>query len=213
MMQRIGVEFVERLSPAQLRPSGESLGRPPQHVASHLRSRRPSFCPTWRQTQQSSWGRVFGAGQVDVRGPVGGVPLGDGDEVAVGVGGPTRRRIEPGLVRVAGADGFGHLVVDFGDTPFRSCTPSCFTLHRFPILNEFYGSGSLLPKPARYFLHQFPMHHAAPPRDDLRHCSSSPRPHQRHVRAAVVRGNFNVPSHLPADFTTPGGLAQGRDIG
>ena len=55
---------------------------------------------------------------VDVRGPVGFVPLGHGDEVAFGVGGWTGRRVEAGLVGVAGVDRCLHFVVDFEDRVF-----------------------------------------------------------------------------------------------
>ncbi len=122
------------------------------------------------------------------------------------VGGPGEGGIETGLVGTAGADGFGHLVIDFGDTPFWLWMSSCFTLHRFLILNEFYPSGSLLPKPTRHLLHQFPMHHAAPPGHHPRHRSSPSGRHQRRVRATVVRSHLDPPSHDPADFTTMVGL-------
>ena len=52
---------------------------------------------------------------MELRGPIVGVPLGDGDEVAVRVGGWAGGWGETGLVGDAGADGFGEGVVDFED--------------------------------------------------------------------------------------------------
>ncbi len=57
---------------------------------------------------------------MDVRRPVGWVPVGDGDEVASGVGGWAGGWIEAGLVGLAGADGFCHRVVDFEDDAFSA---------------------------------------------------------------------------------------------
>jgi hypothetical protein len=52
------------------------------------------------------------AWRVDVRGPVVGVPLGHGDEVAVFVGGWAGRWVERAHVGLPGALGFGEGVVD-----------------------------------------------------------------------------------------------------
>jgi hypothetical protein len=48
-----------------------------------------------------------------VRGPVVGVPLGHGDEVAVFVGGGAGKWVERADVRPAGALGFSEIVIDF----------------------------------------------------------------------------------------------------
>ena len=50
---------------------------------------------------------------------VAGEPLGEGQEVALGVGGWAGGRVEAGLVGLAGLHGACHLVVDFEDGVFR----------------------------------------------------------------------------------------------
>ena len=51
-------------------------------------------------------------------GPVGGVPLGHGDEVALGVGERAGGWIEASLVRLASANSGGHGVVGLADAVF-----------------------------------------------------------------------------------------------
>ncbi|HCS53912.1 MAG TPA: hypothetical protein DIW81_20380, partial [Planctomycetaceae bacterium] len=63
---------------------------------------------------------------MDVGGVEVGGPLGDGDEVAFFVSGGAGGWIELGLVGLAGADGFGHLVVDFEDGAFGAVVAVVF---------------------------------------------------------------------------------------
>ena len=59
---------------------------------------------------------------------------------------------------------------------------------------------------ARQLLHHFPMHHASPPRHDLRHFPSLTGPNQGHVGSPVLRDHLDMLPDVPADFSSPVGL-------
>ena len=66
--------------------------------------------------------------RMDVRWPVCGLglagePLGQGQEVALGVGGWTGGLVEARVVGIAGPHGLGHLVVDFEDNALSVVFP------------------------------------------------------------------------------------------
>ncbi len=54
-----------------------------------------------------------------------GEPLGEGEEVALGVGGWAGGRVEAGLVGLTALHGAGHLVVDFEDDVLGVVSASC----------------------------------------------------------------------------------------